>query len=152
MLLKIILLLTLIPLVELLILVRIADLTSFSFTVLLVIATGIIGGILARIEGFRVLGHIRHEINMGRLPADALLDGAMVLTAGALLLTPGILTDALGFTLLCPPSRRLLRSRLKRKLKKMFDSGNVHTYTRMGFGPIHKEPPPGAPPLENDDD
>ncbi len=150
--LKIILLLTLTPIIELWILFRIANLTSPGFTVLLVIVTGIIGGVLAKMEGLRVLQQLQRELQAGRLPAGALLDGAMVLVAGALLLTPGVITDAVGFSLLAPPWRNILKKYLKRKLKKMMASGHVRMYKDMGFGPIHRTPPPGAPPLENDND
>ncbi len=152
MLLKIILLLTLTPIVELWILFRIAGATSPGFTVLLVIVTGIIGGILAKMEGLRVLEQLQRELQAGQLPAGPLLDGAMVLVAGALLLTPGVITDAVGFSLLAPPWRNILKKCLKRKLKKMMASGRVRMYKDMGFGPIHRTPPPGAPPLENDND
>ena len=152
MLLKIILILTITPLVELLVLVRIAELTSFSFTAALVIGTGIAGGILAKMEGLRVLGRIQDELNSGRLPGDALLDGAMVLVAGALLLTPGVITDSLGFALLVPPARNVLKKYLKRKFQRMLSDGKIRIYKDMGFRPMHDEPPPGAPPIEGEDD
>ncbi len=151
MLLKIILLLTITPLVELLVLLRIAELTSFSFTAALVIGTGIAGGILAKMEGVRVLGVIRRELDNGRLPGDALLDGAMILFAGALLLTPGVITDAVGFILLVPPARSVLKKYLKRKLQKMLTDGRVRIYRDMGFGPLHGAPPPWMPPLDDND-
>ena len=152
MVLKIILLLTITPLVELLLLVRIAEMTSFSFTILLVIATGIVGGILTKIEGLRVLSKIQYELNTGRLPGDSLLDGAMVLVAGALLLTPGVITDCLGFGLLFPPTRNLLKKMLKKKFKKMVADGSMHVHSNVEYRPLHDEPPPGSPPLENDID
>ncbi len=152
MLIKIILLLTLTPLLELLLLLKIADLTGIAFTLLLVIATGILGGTLAKMEGLRVLEQIRSELHRNQLPADPLIEGAMVLLAGALLLTPGVITDAIGFILLAPPGRKLIRVYLKKKLKKMAEHGSVHIHRNMGFGPINHTPPPGFPPVEENTD
>ncbi len=152
MLLKIILLLSLVPLLELLVLLRISELTSFTFTVLLVIATGITGGILAKMEGLRVLGRIQSQLNHARLPANSLIDGTLILISGALLLTPGVITDAIGFVLLVPPSRQALREYLKRKFRKRVASGKMGFHYRRGFGPIHHTPPPGSPPMEDEVD
>ncbi len=155
MLLKLILLLTITPLVELVLLLKLAQMTSVSFTILLVIGTGIIGGILAKLEGLKVMVKIQTELSRGRLPTDPAIEGAMILVAGALLLTPGILTDALGFSFLFPPSRSILREIIKAKLQVMknnaaFKMNVFHEKEGDGFRPIHDEPPPGAPPLETD--
>ncbi len=157
MLLKIILLLTIIPLVELVLLLQVAQLTSVSFTILLVIGTGIIGGILAKLEGLKVMVKIQTELAQGRLPKDPAIEGAMILLAGALLLTPGIFTDLLGFSFLLPPSRNILREMIKKKMQAMKDNAafkmNISFRRESdGFRPIHDEPPPGAPPLETDVD
>ena len=148
---KLILLLTAVPIVELCLLVKLSEWTSLSLTLLVILGTGVVGAILARAEGLRVLRNIQREIAKGKLPADGLLDGAMVLVAAALLLTPGLLTDAVGLLLLFPPSRSVARRMLKRWIKRKIETGRVRLYRSMGFGPTRDEPPPGAPPLEGKD-
>ena len=151
MLLKLLLLLTVTPLVELILLIKISQWTSLTATVILILATGFVGAILTRMEGLRVMEKLRSRIEEGELPTDSLLDGAMVLVAGALLITPGILTDAVGFSLLCPLSRAVYRKLLKRWIQSKIQDGQIQAYKNMGFGPIQQEPPPGAPPVEESD-
>jgi UPF0716 protein FxsA len=152
MLLKLILLLTVTPLVELYLLMRLAQLTGVAATILIVLSTGVLGGILARAEVVRVLARIQEDLRAQRMPGNSLIEGAMILVAGALLVTPGIITDAVGFLILLPPTRVLLRDVLKYWLKKKIDEGKVDVYKRAGFGPIRDDPPPGSPPLENEDE
>jgi len=117
MLLRLLLLFTLVPLVELVLLLILADKTSWQFTVALVLFTGVVGAALARHEGLRCLRRVRQKLAAGELPGDALLDGLMILLAGALLITPGVLTDLVGFALLLPPFRRVVKRRLARRLR-----------------------------------
>jgi UPF0716 protein FxsA len=101
-LLKLLFLFIAVPLVELGLLLYLADLTDWRLTLGLVIVTGLVGTLLARREGFRTYRVIRQELAAGRLPGESMLDAVLIFFAGALLLTPGILTDAFGFTLLIP--------------------------------------------------
>ena len=78
-------------------------------TIVIVIATGVLGAWLARWQGLSVLRRIGNEMEAGRLPTDALIDGLLVLVAAAVLLTPGLLTDTLGIVLLVPASRAAIR-------------------------------------------
>ena len=117
MLLRLILLLTVVPLVELWLLLWISQQTSLAFTVGLVIATGVLGAALARWQGLRTVLRIQQQMAAGQLPADALLDGLMILLAAAVLVTPGVLTDAFGFLLLVPPCRQWIKRALRRRLK-----------------------------------
>jgi len=100
------LLFTIVPLVELALLIWIGGETVWWFPVLMVLASGMAGAVLARWQGWRALVRIREELQQGRLPTDALVDGVLILVAGLLLITPGVLTDALGFALLVPMLRR----------------------------------------------
>ncbi len=118
--LKLLLLFTIVPLVELALLLYLADLTNWRFTLGLVIVTGVVGTILARHQGFRTFRAIRTEMNSGRLPGAALMDAVMIFLAGALLLTPGILTDAFGFSLLIPWCRTWYRKRMRRYIERHF--------------------------------
>lgn len=152
MLFKLILLLTVVPIVELYLLVKLTQLWgSFWLTVAVIVGTGVIGAALARREGLRVLSRMQEQIARAELPADSLLDGVLILLAAALLVTPGLITDAVGFLLLIPPGRSVVRELLKRWVRKKIEAGNVTLYRSMDFGPIQDEPPPGAPPLEEDD-
>jgi UPF0716 protein FxsA len=98
-----------IPLVEFMLLVWIADKTSVLATIALVIVTGIVGSLLARAEGIRAWRRFNRAASEGRLPGREIQDGLMIAFAAALLLTPGILTDLLGFALLIPLTRGLMR-------------------------------------------
>lgn len=116
MLIKLLLAFILIPLVELFLLVWIADQTSLLATVALVIVTGVIGSILARRQGLQAWQRFRGATAEGRLPGREIQDGLMIAFAAALLLTPGILTDIAGFLLLTPAVRNVLRQAVFRKL------------------------------------
>ncbi|NLF73117.1 MAG: FxsA family protein [Candidatus Anammoximicrobium sp.] len=128
MLLKLLLLFLFVPLAELVLLLYLADATSWQMTLGLVIATGVVGTLLAKSQGWRVWSRIHAELAAGQLPAEALLDAALIFVAGALLLTPGILTDLLGFSLLIPWTRNHFRRRLVAWFKARF---TVHP---AGFG------------------
>lgn len=100
-----------VPLAELALLVWIGRRVGLVPTVALVVATGIAGAALARWQGMTTLARFRAAFDAGQLPHRELVDGVLVLVAGALLLTPGLLTDVTGFLLLIPPVRRWLRER-----------------------------------------
>ena len=95
--LRLLLLFTVVPLVELFLLVKLGTVIGIGATILIVICTGVLGAWLARWQGLGVLRRLTEDVNQGRLPADALIDGLLILIAGAVLLTPGLITDALGF-------------------------------------------------------
>ena len=130
MLLKLLAAFVLIPLVELILLMKMADLTSIAHTILLVIVTGVIGSYLARREGLLALNRFQTAMNEGRMPSREIQDGLMIVFAAALLLTPGLLTDAVGFTLLIPAGRELVRRTV---LKRYIGRFNVQV-TTQGFG------------------
>jgi len=109
-----------VPFVELALLLKLAELTSWRDTLLLVIVTGLVGTWLARSQGIRTYRKIQQSLAAGQMPTDSLLDAAMIFVAGALLLTPGILTDLLGFSLLFPPTRLLYRRGLINRFKTRF--------------------------------
>lgn len=109
MLLRLFLLFTVVPFTELVILLWITEKTSFPFTVGLVLLTGLIGAALARYEGLRCIRQIQERLRRGEVPAGSLLDGLIILVAGALLITPGLLTDITGFLLLLPAVRRSIK-------------------------------------------
>jgi len=134
-----------IPLLELFILLQMGRLVGFLPTIALVIITGLAGAALARVEGLRTIWSVRGELAKGRLPGSALLDGLAILVGGALLLTPGILTDLLGFSFLLPPTRRVLLKRVRRSLENGIKTGSVRVIHFSGFGGIPGFPAGPAP-------
>lgn len=100
-----------IPILEILVLAAISDRIGVLWTVLLVVVTGIIGAKLVVSQGRLVWASFRHRLTMGEIPDREVAHGAMLIFAGAVLLTPGILTDLVGFALLVPSIRELLRLR-----------------------------------------
>ncbi|WP_174410003.1 FxsA family protein [Desulfovibrio psychrotolerans] len=120
---KLLLLFILVPIIELYLLVQVGSVLGAGTTILLVIATGVAGAWLARTEGFNTMMKVRENVNLGKMPADELVEGLLILVAGLMLLTPGLITDAAGLVLLLPPSRR----RIARWLRKEFgEAVRVH--------------------------
>ncbi len=113
------------PIVELALLFRIHEWVGFVPTVLLVLFTGIAGAALVRRQGVALLFKIQKEMAAGNLPAPQMMDGVMVLIAGTLLVTPGLLTDIVGFSLLIPFVRERIRFGLRDKLKAKMQSGYI---------------------------
>ncbi|MYB08043.1 MAG: membrane protein FxsA [Gemmatimonadetes bacterium] len=122
---RLILLFVTVPLVELAILLQVAQWIGLLPTVALVVTTGIAGAALARNQGLRAFLSVQDELAEGRLPGRSLLDGLSILVGGAFLLTPGILTDIAGFSLLVPFSRRMLQRALRRTLERRVREGTV---------------------------
>ena len=125
---KLFLLFTLIPIIELMILIDLGTSIGLAPTLGVVILTGALGAWAARTQGFYALSRIQAEMAAGRLPGAEMVEGAMVLVGGVLLLTPGLLTDAAGFALMVPAVRAAARGWLMRKFEKMIDEGKVHVY------------------------
>ncbi|MFZ5966447.1 MAG: FxsA family protein [Bacillota bacterium] len=130
MLLKLILLFTTVPLIELAILLKLSDEIGFGYTLALVLVTGVAGAYLAKSQGRQILFQIRYEMQHGNMPGDALINGLCVLIGGAMLLTPGIVTDTLGFILVIPGTREIFKHYLKEKFQRMLQEGNTYFYLR----------------------
>lgn len=109
-------LLLVVPIVEIAAFIAIGSEIGIGLTLLMILVTAIIGSILLRIQGLSLLQKIQSEISEGNVPGRALGDGAMIVVAGVLLLTPGFVTDAIGFLLFVPGIRgaiwRFLASRI----------------------------------------
>lgn len=128
-----------VPLVELWLLLRVGETVGAVPTVALVVGTGMLGAALARREGMRTIAKLNEAMSRGEMPQQALLDGLCIFLGGALLLTPGILTDVLGFSLLFAPTRPLLQSVLARWVQnKIQRAGPVVTFRSGGFE-AHRE-------------
>lgn len=130
MLFRLILLFTITPIVELFLLLELSKVTSVWTTVGIVLVTGIVGAYLAKGQGRLILTKIRMELNEGRMPGDQLINGLCVLVGGALLLTPGIVTDVVGFTLVIPGTRELFKGIVKKYLSKRLQDGSIDIHYR----------------------
>ncbi len=115
---RLLLLFTVVPALELFLLIQLGRYVGFWPTAALVLGTGVVGAWLTRREGLKVLRAVNTEMAEGRMPTDYLLDGLLILLAGAVLLTPGLLTDAVGFVLLAPPARRVIRNGVSKAISK----------------------------------
>ena len=119
-----------IPLIEVWILLQIADLAGLLNTIGLLILTSIIGALLVRREGISVFRKAKNEITQGQMPEKQILDGFLILLGGVLMLTPGFFTDIIGFLLLFPPTRLLLRTVVIKRLNSRIS--NPNSYIRNG--------------------
>ncbi len=131
MLLGLFVLFTLVPLVELYLLIQLGTYIGAVDTIAIVIGTGVAGGLLAKSQGLAVFDRIRAELNQGRLPAESLFDGLLILIAGSMLITPGLLTDGLGLLLLIPWSRKAFKSWLKGRIQEKISAGEIHISTHL---------------------
>ena len=136
---RLLILFTLVPIAEIYILVKAGHTIGTMNTIALVILTGIVGASLARYQGAQIIFKIRSTLNQGQLPSTELLQGAMVLAGGILLLTPGFLTDLFGFTLLIPFTRKFYADMVLNYFRKKFQTGNWH-YTKHSNSSDNHEP------------
>jgi UPF0716 protein FxsA len=116
------------PIVELALLFKVHERVGLGPTVLLVLLTGITGAVLVRRQGVAILFRIQHEMEAGNLPAPQMIDGIMVLIAGALLVTPGLITDTVGFALLVPVIREYIREWLRKKMEQKVRSSYIQVH------------------------
>lgn len=125
-----------VPVIELTLLVEIGQRIGSLSTIGLITGTGIVGAALARQQGISTLNRLRKNLIEGRVPAEPLVDGVMIFSAAVVLITPGVLTDVVGFLLLVPACRRLLKVYLKRKFSRTLQKRSAGV--TMGFdGPGH---------------
>ncbi len=125
MLIKLILIFTIVPFIELSLLIELGTYIGTLNTIMVVVVTGIIGAFMARIAGLSVLFRIQENLRAGIFPKDEIFDGILILIGGAFLLTPGLLTDAVGFLLLLPLGRESVKRWLKEVVKKRLDRGEI---------------------------
>ncbi len=122
------LLLIIIPAMEIGILIWSGNTIGVPFTILLIIMTGIIGAWLAKKEGIQALRLVQIQLQNAQIPSDVLLDGICILVGGTLLLTPGFITDTVGFLMLIPYTRTFVKIWMRRFIKKKIESGQF-TFT-----------------------
>lgn len=133
------LLFTVLPAIEVYLLIKIGSQIGGLNTLSIILVTGFVGAILAKSQGLSVLTKIQKQLAQGQLPATELGHGLLIFAGGLLLLTPGFLTDFFGFSMVIPITRHLIYFQLKNILQKSINNGNVHIYTQnYGFS---KRPP-----------
>lgn len=123
---KLLIVFTVVPIIELYVLIEAGRQIGVFPTIGMILLTGIAGAYLARTQGFNLLNRIQTDLNQGRIPAEELLDGAIILAGGLLLLTPGFCTDLFGFCLLTPVTRQFIKVWLKKWLDLKIQRGEIH--------------------------
>ena len=144
-------LLLLIPLIDALLLVVATAYLGWQLVVLLVVLTALVGLLLVRVEGRHTLAKIQRKVARGEAPTDELIDGGLLIAAGAFLLTPGLVTDAVGFLIVLPLTRYPIRVALKKwvitpyadKKTGGFATGNVYIGGFPGDGVPDERGAPG---------
>ena len=147
-----------VPLLELYVIIQVAGGVGTGQTIGLLILVSVVGAWMVRRSGLGVLNQIRVRLNRGELPASELVDGLLILVAGALMLTPGFITDAVGLLLLFLPTRVLVRTLLMRHFTKRITvsgwSAGPGGQGGFGFGYTSGGGPrrPGGPDVRDVDD
>ncbi len=132
------------PLIEIATFIEVGGLIGLWPTIAVVIFTAVLGAWLWRLQGLSTMARAQEALNRGELPVKEIRDGAFLLVAGALLLTPGFFTDAIGFLLFIPPVRAALAHLIFKHMKGRM---NVHVHTQ-GMGPDGApHSPPGSGPV-----
>ena len=142
---QLLLLFTLVPLIELALLIKLGQMTNAVTTIGIVILTGIIGAYLARREGIKAWRRLEQSMREGVSPADELIEALLILVAGAVLITPGLLTDLFGFGLLIPPVRKWVRNRLSRYFRNRIVISTQHAQQQQYDYDIIDVPPQDPP-------
>lgn len=128
------------PVVELTLLLLMSRHVGLLWTILLILVTGLAGSYLAKQEGLSAWSRLQSRLGEGGLPGKELLDGVIILIAGALLITPGVLTDLIGFVGLIPLTRGWVRKLVLKRLKKAAREGRIDA-TFGAFGGSAWSPP-----------
>jgi UPF0716 protein FxsA len=140
-----------VPIAELYVIVQVASGLGIPETILLLIGISLAGAWLTRVAGVGVLRRLQRTLQAGQIPSAELVDGALVLLAGALMITPGFLSDALAVALLLPPTRSLARQAILRRIRARARILRVVTSTRSRAGEVWDvegwEDPPERPGL-----
>jgi len=125
---RLFLLFTIVPAIELYLIIKVGQSIGAANTIWLIVGTGILGAYYARQQGFRVVSNIQWKMDQGQVPGDDLVNGAMLLVGGALLITPGFITDFFGFSMIFPPTREAIKVAVKRGLEKKIREGEIRVH------------------------
>ena len=127
---KLFLLFAIIPVIEIYVLVSVGSVIGSMNTVVLVLLSAFVGAWLARQQGMSTMLRLRACMQQGIMPAEEILDAVLIFVAGAVLLTPGFVTDALGLLILFPPTRNRFKIWLRKKCDEWMKNPNVHIHYR----------------------
>lgn len=135
---RLLLLFTVVPAVELYLLIRLGQWLGAFETVLIILVTGSVGAFLAKREGLGVIKQLQQDTMQGLPPGDRIVEGLMVLVGGALLITPGVMTDLAGFLLIMPWPRQWMAPRIKAwAARKLLEGADVKVWAGR---PAEREP------------
>jgi len=123
---KLLMLFIIVPVTELYLLIEVGKKIGTLTTISIIIFTGILGAYLVKHQGFMILRKIQNDLNEGTIPEDSLIQGVIILAGGILLLTPGFVTDIVGFIFLIPASRNVVKKYLLKWLKGKIKEGNFY--------------------------
>ncbi|MDP5274414.1 FxsA family protein [Chengkuizengella axinellae] len=114
-----------VPAIEIMGLIAVGGIIGGLETFILILLTGFIGAFLAKSEGTKVMNQARFEMSSGRVPTGSILDGICIFSGGLLLLTPGFLTDTIGFMLVLPVTRGFFKGWILYFIKKLMSKGTI---------------------------
>lgn len=134
-----------VPLLEIALLIKAGESFGFWPTITIVILTAVLGTLMLRWQGLSVMMRATETLRAGRIPIESVADGVFLLLAGAFLLTPGLLTDGVGFAFLFPSVRRWLGSKILRGLSQRLDLGEPQAGNEND-PPQRSKPGPGRDP------
>lgn len=142
---RLLLLFLIAPVVELALLIKLGDIIGFWPTMGIIVLTAITGSFLARREGLAVWRKLNERLSAGALPGKELVDGVIILIAGALLITPGVLSDLTGILGMLPPTRALIRKEVMRRIERSMAQGSMTmsfgSFGSAGFGDDYADVP-----------
>ena len=119
---------TLIPVLELYVMIKVGSALGALNTIAIVIVTAVAGAHLARTQGLQTMLRVRARLNAGEMPTDDLIDALIIFLAGVVLLTPGFITDAFGILLLIPATRDAFKRWLRQKFVEWSHNTEIHIH------------------------
>lgn len=147
---RLLLLFIALPAIELALLIEIGKRIGTLETLALIVVTGVIGATMARRQGLRVITRVQEQLARGEVPADSLVDGLMILVASALLITPGVLTDAFGFLCLIPGFRAFVKRDVVQRFERAVQENRIHVESVHFQTGTFREPPRDVTPPRNE--
>ena len=145
---RLLVLFVIVPLVELVLLIKIGRIIGVGNTILIVVVTGVVGAAFARQQGSGILLSIRNSLARGEIPGAEMVQGVMILVGGIFLITPGFLTDLVGFLLLIPFTRALASHFLMKYFRKRFERGTFRVETIEDIEDNQDDDNAGSPPIQ----
>lgn len=118
-------LIIIVPALEIGLLILSGKTFGVMITILIIISTGVLGAWLAKKQGLHAIQEVQAQMSRGQVPGDAIIDGLCILVGGVVLLTPGFITDAIGFILLFPRTRRLVKPFIVNMIRAIIDRNTI---------------------------